>query len=151
MVSISAKADIADAKHGLESLGSELAVADRYILRSLGLAAKKWVKKRIYSFLNKRTGKTVSIYANVRKGTIAVVSANPVRIAETLESGATIKPRKHAFLTFRGDEHWVRARQINIPAKHFFSRAEAGFEGSSEYAQAINVGLSRAIKRAGMK
>jgi len=110
MIKIDVKAEVADARAGLERLDIETRGIGRKILRALATVAKKRVKKRMSTFL--RLGHTVgtlptgpkggslkkgdlggglrdAVYGFARSPTHAVVASGQVYKAESRERGAT--------------------------------------------------------------
>ncbi|MCX7023051.1 MAG: hypothetical protein NT080_00345 [Spirochaetes bacterium] len=148
MIKINVKLDIANAKTALTELGVETEKSTRMILMALAMAAKKRIQQGLYSVLRLRTGwLRKHTYARKRSATHYAVAA-PTFIAEILERGGTIRPKKGKYLTFLGDDGQIRrARQVTIPATHWFSRSIAGFEDSPEYKAAVQKGMDRAIRK----
>jgi hypothetical protein len=148
VIKIDAKLDITNAKAALNELGVEVGKSARMILAALAMAAKKRVQQGIYSALRMRTGwLRKHTYARRRSATHYTVAA-PTYIAEILEKGGTIRPKKGKFLTFRGDDgQFRRMKQVTIPARRWFSRAIAGFEDSPEYQAAVQKGMDRAVRK----
>jgi hypothetical protein len=143
------RADIADARSGLNLLGVQLNLLTRSLMSALANATKKWVKGRMYSDLHKATGGLAKSLKTTVKGNYATVAGNPARIGEPLERGAVITAKKGKYLTFIGrDGTYKRMHQVKIPARHWFTHAATGFEDSPDYAGAIDKGIARAIARA---
>ena len=150
------RADISDAKRGLDLLGHEgifWSTVTRSLLSALANAGKKWIKGRMYAHIHKRTGLLgKSILTTVKGGKTATISAGPARKAEMLESGGIIRAKKRKYLTFRAEDgSFIRKHEVRIPATHFFTRAADGFEGSSSSGLAIDKAIERVIKKAGMQ
>jgi hypothetical protein len=151
-VNMDIRADISDAKAGLEALGIELKNLARPLLSALANAARKWTRSRIYSYIHQHTGNLGKDLKTRLYSNYATLASNPARIGETLERGAVIVPRKRRYLTFQlPDGTWRKCRSVKIPAKHHFTRAAAGFEDSSDYNAAIERALARIIRKAGMQ
>ena len=164
MIKMDVKADIKDARLSLEALGASVGGSGfvRRVIRALSTAGKKWIKKRMGGFLhigrNMRSsdfkvqeGLKESIYGFARSADHGVVASGKGYIAEPLERGATIKPKKGKFLSFRGDdETWHRMKSVTIPARHWFTKSAEGFEQSSEYLPTVEKMIGKEIKRAGL-
>lgn len=163
--------DIASVKQGLDELALQSKWAAVSVVKYVGWAMKKWITKRIGNTLGgKRSGGALtgpmggklkqgdtgkglfgSIYFK-RRPLGGVVTTALGYYGEPLEKGWTVHAKGDGWLTFRGsDGEWKRAKSVQLPATHWFTRAHDGFEGSSEMAKAIDKPLELAIKRAGMQ
>lgn len=169
MIKLDAKAEVTEAKLGLEALGLEIAGIGRKILRALATIGKKRVKARMFNFIHARTfdfsltrsksgkigvksqegGLQAAVYGFARTKTLGVVASGLGFYAEILERGGTIRPKKGKFLTFRGDDgDWHRMPSVTIPAKHWFSKSIEGLEEAPEYQSTIDKVLGKAIQKA---
>lgn len=164
MSKVDARLDIVDAIAGLDALGIETKGMMRKMLRALATVTKKRVKKGMGSYLQlghlvnstdfslyKGKGSLKdSVYGFARSGSHAVVASGQMFKAEALEHGATLVPRKRAFLSFQTEDGWVRAKSLTIPPKRWFSRSVEGFEDDPEYSGTIQNCVDKAIRNAGM-
>ena len=164
MINMNVKADIKDARLALEALGVSVGGPgfSRRVIRALATAGKKWVKKRMGGFLHigrnmqssdfkVQDGLKDSIYGFARSADHGVVASGKGYMAEPLERGATIKPKKGKFLTFRGDdESWHRMKSVTLHARHWFTKSVEGFEQSSEYLPTVEKMVGKEIKKAGL-
>ena len=145
------RADITEARSGLNLLGVQLNTLTRSLLSALANAGKKWIKGRMYTDIHKKTGALAKSLRTTVKGNYATIAGNPARIGETLERGAVITAKKGKYLTFIGsDGQYKRMHQVKIPARHYFSHAAEGFDNSPEYVAAIDKGIARAVARSGL-
>ena len=164
MIKMDVRTDFKEAKAGLEALGVSVGGSGfmRRVIRALTTAGKKWVKKRMggYLHLNRnmrssdfaaQEGLKESVYGAVRSASHGVIASGKGYIAEPLERGATINPKKGKFLSFRGDdESWHRMKSVTIPARHWFTKSAEGFEQSSEYLPTVDKMVGKEIKKAGL-
>lgn len=131
-------------------LGKELKDAIRPILASLASAGKRQVQRNMIAYLGRRTGWLRKHVYGVRRSDSLYVVAAPRHIAEPLERGATIVPKKGKYLTFKlPDGSWIKAKSVTIPARHWFTKSIAGFEDSPEYITAIDKGIAKAVRKFG--
>lgn len=168
---IDIRTDVADVKAGLEKLGSELHAVSKPIARYVGFALKRWITKRMGQHIRRGTeGKALtgrrggalhqgdrgqglfgSIYFKARAQG-GVVTTALAYYGEALEKGWTIKPKEKGHLTFRNANNgWVRKKFVTLPALHWFTRSEAGFEDSVEFDRAVHAPLTAAIRKAGLQ
>ena len=129
----------------LRQLGKDLGDVRKPILAALATAAKKWVQTRMGAYLGQRTGWLKRHVYGIRRSEEHYVVAAPRHIAEPLERGATIRPKKAKYLSFGG----IRAKSVTIPARRWFTRSYEGFEGSDQYEKAIDKAVQKAIDRFG--
>jgi hypothetical protein len=170
-MTLDVRTDITETKAALESLQAETKWVARTTAKYVGYALKKWITKRIGLTLGGRrsggaaltgakggklkagdTGRGLygSIYFKARQQG-GVVSTALSYYGEPLEKGWTVKAKGKGYLTFRGsDGTWKKVHEMKIPAKHWYSRAEQGFDESSEMKKAIDAPLNAAIKKAGL-
>ena len=149
MIAVDIKPQVAEVKAGLEAIGVESKWIGKKILRALATITKKQIKRRMGVYVRERTGMLkANIYGMARSPTHAVVAAAYARVAEPLERGATILPKKGNHLTFRGDGGWVRAKSVTIPATRFFTRSAEGFEAGPEYQSTIDKIVGKVIQKA---
>lgn len=170
MISADVRLDIIQVKAGLEQLGAATKYLPQTIARYVGYAVKKWIVKRMGGFLKSSqkgraltgakggklrqgdTGRGLkgSLYFKPRQQGGVVTTALGY-YGEILEKGGTIKPKEKDFLTFRGRDGWVKLKSVTMPATHWFTGSERGFEGSPQQRLAIEGPLATAIKRAGLR
>lgn len=164
MIKMDVRTDFKEAKRSLEALGVTVGGSSfmRRVVRALATAGKKWIKKRMGEFLHigrnmslsdfkVQEGLKESIYGFARSADHGVVASGKGYVAEPLERGATIRPKKGKFLTFRGDdESWHRMKSVTLPARHWFTKSAEGFEQSSEYLPTVEKMVGKEIKKAGL-
>jgi len=148
MINIKLSAEIKEPVLLLTKLGVDMQSAVKAIVAALATAGKTWVQKRMGASIGTRTGwLRRHVYGRRRSDFHAVIAA-PRHIAEPLERGTTINARKKKMLRFVGsDGLWKSKKTVQIPARHFFTRAYEGFEGSPEYEAGIDKGINRVLKR----
>jgi hypothetical protein len=133
----------------LRQLGKDLGEARKPLLQALATAAKKWVQGRMGAFIGQRTGWLKRHVYGIRRSEEHFVVAAPRHIAEPLERGATIVPKKGKYLTLRGGGSMVRVKSVTIPARKWFTRSYEGFEGSSQYEAALDKAIQKAVDKFG--
>lgn len=151
MIELRIEVPVEASQWALARLGKDLSAAIKPILQSLASAGKRMVQRNMGAYLHQRTGWLKKHVYGIRRSEKHYVVAAPRHIAEPLERGAVIRPKqgKHLYIGAVRGAIRAKAKTITIPARHWFSRASAGFENSPEYSQAIEKGLERAIKRYG--
>ena len=149
MITIDVKADIQEVQTGLKELGLELRGIGRKILRALATMTKKRIKKRMGLYIRERTGQLKgAVYGFARSPEHAVVATGRGYVAETLERGEEIKPKKAGMLSFYGNSGWRRMHSVTIPARRWFQQSSAGFEDDPEYQSTMDKVVGKAIKKA---
>lgn len=151
MIALKIEVPIEASRWALTRLGKDLSAAIKPILQTLATAGKRMVQRNMGAYLGSGTGWLRKHVYGIRRSEHHYVIAAPRHIAEPLERGATIKPRAGKYLSIGGRQGVVSAfvRQVEIPARRWFSRSIQGFEDSPEYSAAIEKGISKAIKRFG--
>lgn len=168
---IDIRVDISDAKDGLYVWRDQMKNIYKPIARYVGWALKKWITKRMGQFIRRSTkgkaltgarggalkqgdrggGLATSIYFKARAQG-GVVTTALAYYGEAQEKGWTIKAKGDGYLTFRTpDGGWVKKKSVTLPARHWYTRSEAGFEDSAEYERAFNAPLASAIRKAGLQ
>lgn len=164
MTKVDAKVDITEAIAGLEALGVQVKGMMRKMLRALATVAKKRVKKRMGNYLHlnrlmqssdfsifKGKGSLRdAVYGFARTGEHAVVASGQMYKAEALEDGADLRPKKRKYLSFQGEDGWVRSKHLVIPPKRWFTRSIDGFEEDPDYQGTIDKVTGKAIHLAGL-
>jgi hypothetical protein len=132
-------------------LGKDLAEAGKYILQALATAAKKRVQRNMGGYLGAGSGWLNRHVYGVRRSPTHFVVAAPRHIAEPLERGAVIFPKKGKLLAIGGRQGDVSgyAKKVVIPAKHWFTKSYDGFEDSDDYKEGVDKGIARAVKKFG--
>jgi hypothetical protein len=164
------RGDIKEAKAAIEKLGESSKWVSVNVAKGSGVAMKRWIEKRMGNYLSgKQKGRAItgkhgfalkahdtgrglfgSIYFKARQQGGVVTTALGY-YGEPLEKGWSFTPPR-GFAKFIGrDGKWKTVHQINIPAKHWFTRSAEGFEGSPEEKKAIDAPLAAAIKKAGLE
>lgn len=170
MIEHDIRLDIAEVKNSLQQLGVQTKYLSKTIARYVGYAVKKWIVKRMGGFFKssqKGTALTGAKGGKLREGDTGkglkgslyfkprqqggVVTTALGYYGEILEKGGTINAKGDGYLTFRGQNGWVKKHSVTIPAKKWFSGASSGFDGSPQQRLAIEGPLATAIKRAGLR
>jgi len=167
MIDLVIKPEVQDAVNGLKAMGVEIPNVKKRLLGAVGRAGRDRVRSRMGSFLQLdhlaatsggkiltgRKGKKFlgtfkqRVYGYSRSESHWVVAA-PRYIAEPLEKGATITPKKGKYLSFQGsDGSFHRMTSITIPAKHWFTQSIEGFDTSGEVNFALSEAEERLIKK----
>lgn len=154
MIEVKIQSEIEDAISALGELKLAIPKISEMFRKAVTLGAKHRVQNRMGAFLGSgggtifgvRSGKNKGkkhfltlrqrVYGYSRSDTHSVVAA-PRYIAEPLEHGTTIKPKKGKYLFFVGSSGYRRAKSVVIPARHWFTRSLAGYEESNEVNDAI--------------
>jgi hypothetical protein len=166
-MNLDVKLDIEDVKEGLLEMGLEVPNVSQKLRQAVMTGAKNRVKHNMGNYLNLghlvgssggkiltgKKGKTFKgslqqrVYGYSRSATHSVVAA-PRYIAEPLEKGVTIAPKKGAVLTFQGSDGKIhRAHQVTIPARHWFTLSLGEYEGSAEVSEALAAAEERLIRK----
>jgi hypothetical protein len=150
VVKVDIKLDAANMVEGLSAMGAGMKGAVSRLLRALATSTKKYIKKRMGAYVHERTGMLKKAVYGFRRGpTYAVVASGEGHIAEPLERGAVVRPKKGKYLSFRGDDgDWHRVKELRIPAKHWFTKSAEGFEDSPDYVATIDKVIGKEIKKA---
>jgi len=153
---------IEEAKRHLEEIGYPVKGIAKKLLAVVARAARNRVRTNMGAYLrlghaarSLKSGKLKSlaslslrnrVYGYARSESHWVVAA-PRYIAEPLERGAVIEPRKGKLLSFQGDEGFRRAKQVRIPARHWFTRSLGDFENSAEVDKAIDDAVTKWVEK----
>jgi len=98
MIQVNIQADFDEARKALRRLSDvEIGIAMKTVLQTIATAGKNWVKRRRAGLTQRSGWLKRHVYGYRRSDTHVVISA-PRFIAEPLERGATIKPRRRGFL-----------------------------------------------------
>ena len=147
MLAIRITPQIKEPVEDLRALGVDLEAARKAILAALATGAQKRVRNRMGTYLNMKTGWLKQHVYGRRRSAHHYVVAAPSFIAEPLERGAVIAPKKtDKVLTFKIGGRWLKADTVTIPARHWFSRSITGYEESTEWDAAVNKGMLRALR-----
>lgn len=148
MIEVKVFAEIKEPVRLLTKLGIDMDVAVKAILTAVTTAGQNWVRRRMGAYIGTRKGWLKRHIYGRRRSEFHAVIAAPRHIAEPLERGATITAKRKKVLRFIGaDGQWKSKKSVQIPARHFFTSAYDGFEGSPEYEASINKGINRVLKR----
>lgn len=163
MVSLDIRADIKSVHEALKEVDISFRKVHKRILSALTIQMRNRVTKQIYKSVKKDTGELkASIYKWSKSDRTGVVSTRKQYIAQTLEFGKRIVPRKNArivgkktvlrYLTFKGkDGVWHKVREVNIrPHPFFFSPIEQ-YVNSPEFEKTINAVCEKILKKAGLE
>lgn len=151
---ISIKTDLDQSMRLLDELDGNKDKMRRRLLSGVGTAVKNYVKRQYKNFLNKQSG---SLYKSlnskvVRTGKEVIISpsatSNKVRYGYVLAKGATIKPRKKKFLSFKIGDKWIRAHSVTIEARDWVEGPAKQYIDSLAYKQKIDALIEKEIKRA---
>lgn len=140
----------------LEDIGAPVKGIIKRLLGVVARAAKKRVQTRMGAYLGEGEGKFFvvkskkapygkrrwltlrqRVYGYARSETHWVVAA-PRYIAEPLEHGATLRPKRGKYISFVGEDgNYHKVKTARIPARRWFTRSIAGFEESTDMERAI--------------
>lgn len=166
MIGIDVQADVSDAVSALTELKLDMPKIASRLRTAFTTGAKNYVKNRMGAFLGSSGGKTFGVRSGKNKGkthflrlrdrvygysrsaTHSVVAA-PRYIAEPLEHGTTIRPKRGKYLFFLGSSGYHRVKSVTIPARHWFTRSLAGYETSPEADKAIEKAEARMVEKFG--
>jgi hypothetical protein len=163
-VTLNVSSETEELEKALKQLGIEVKGLMRRLVRALATVAKKQVKRNMGAFLNMNhlvqssnfsmyRGKgnlRDAVYGFARSATHAVTSSGQMYKAEALEAGADLKPKKAKYLSFQGEDGWVKSKHLVIPPKRWFSRSLVGLEDSQDYKETPEKMIGKAIKKAGL-
>lgn len=144
------RANIHEAHEALKGMDKQLRGINKKILTSLTIKIKNRVTKNLYSHVEKQDGyMKKTIYKWSKSQSFGVVGLAHQGLAQTLEYGKHIVPKKKKYLTFKVGDAWVKTKEVNVPAHPFFFAEVDAYVSSPEFVNAIDAVVMKAFKRAG--
>lgn len=157
-------AQMDEAIHLFDNLKVNKNTYRKKILRAVGVAAYRYVKREYSKSLKKRTG---TLYKSVErhliyKGRAVVVTApaatekvdskgKQVRYGYVLAAGVTLKPKKADWLTFQVDGKWKRMKEVVIPPRDWVETPVRHYLGTMEFREEFDKIVQKTLDTAERK
>ena len=157
-------AQMDEAMHLFDHLKVNKDTYRKKILRSVGVAAYRYVKKQYSKSFKKRTG---TLYKSVERhlvyqGRAVVVTApataekldskgKKVRYGYVLAAGVTLKPKKADWLTFQVDGKWKRMKEVVIPPRDWVETPVRHYLGTMEFKEQFDKIVQKTLDTAEQK